>query len=221
MLKKEIESLKFKSGIELYSLFMNDDFLKSFIKKLFQTAQKINKEENNDFHSIIAIMNKTNTNEYLLADIDIILITLIETFNSLNVKREAFLNFQNAIKKSNDYKEKEFAGNILYLLAKRKIVYYSDVNKFYYHSRYVRHTSKIKYTVELKTIAINYQSIKHLFNNDKTFIEECNNIISRKYGKYKKRKNLKKQIKTFTLKMSKYAREVYFNVWFICNNKPP
>lgn len=211
MFKQELNNLKFENSIELYYLLDDEIFLKAFLVQLFKTAKKIENETNSEFHLIIGKMNKTNTNEYLLTDYRLLFIAFLELLENVGINKKTYDNAKTLFRCNEDKEKYDTARNLLFYLAKKEIVYFKGIHNFYYYCKYVRNEKTTKYVITLKSIALNYRTIKEIFAEDSKFLIECENIITRKYNAYKKRKNSKKDINNFNIQISNLSEKIYSN----------
>lgn len=211
MFQKELENLKLKNSIEFYYLFDNENFLKAFIVQIFKIAARISDETNNEFHLVFAQMNKKQTNEYLLIDYRLLFIAFLEVFENLVINEDQYTKAQTLFKSRTDSDTYDCACNLLFFLAKKEIIYFQNVKKFYTPYIYVKNKKESRLLVRIKGVAINYLTLKNLFVDDRDFLLKCEEIIDRKYTKRKRVMKSKKKTKEFNIKMSSLSKKIYFH----------
>lgn len=156
-------------------------------------------------------MNKKQTNEYLLIDYRLLFIAFLEVFENLVRDDDQYTKAQTLFKSRTDSDTYDCACNLLFFLAKKEIIYFQNVKKFYTQYIYVKNKKESRLLVRIKGVAINYLTLKNLFVDDRDFLLKCEEIIDRKYAKRKRVMKSKKKTKEFNIKMSSLSKKIYFH----------
>lgn len=170
---------KFKNIISIFDLdiLLNDDeILKDFILEIFEICHKIKEETEGKFGIIFL---EKGINEYLLLDFKILILALFNFLQKTDIRIENFNN----IKKSFPFDDyiilDDSMRNLLFILAKKNLVYFSDLRKYYRKYKLYISNNNFIYSTKFNGIAVKYPTIIKLFSNDKKILSEFEELITR------------------------------------------
>lgn len=190
--------LKNLSIFDLDNLFNDNEILKDFIVEIFEICQQINEEMEQKFGIIFA---KVAKNEYLVLDYKILILALLRFMQKKDIETFDFINEFSL--RSND-----LILNLLFILGKRNLVYFSDIKKYYTKYKLCISNNNYIYSTRFNGIAIKYPTILKLFSNDKEMICEFEKLITRNFEIYKNRDKSKR---CFYFSVENYSQ---FNDYF-------
>ena len=167
-----------KTIFDLDYIFNDNEVLKDFIVEIIEICERIN-EETQSKHSVI--FAKKAKNEYLITDFKILIVALLNFLQKTDISVE---NFEN-IKKEFSYYDYEKLNNVmcnlLFILAKKDIVYFSNIKKYYIAYEICINHENINYITKMNSISLKYSKILELFSNNKNMITEFEKYIKRDF----------------------------------------
>ena len=167
-----------KTIFDLDYIFNDNEVLKDFIVEIIEICERIN-EETQSKHSVI--FAKKAKNEYLITDFKILIVALLNFLQKTDISVE---NFEN-IKKEFSYYDYEKLNNamcnLIFILAKKDIVYFSNIKKYYIVYEICINHENINYITKINSISLKYSKILELFSNNKNMITEFEKYIKRDF----------------------------------------
>lgn len=184
-----------KTIFDLDFVFADSEVLKDFIIEIIEICEKIDKETQSK-HSVM--FAKKAKNEYLITDFKILIVALLNFLQKTDISVENFENIKKEFSYFDYAKLNNAMCNLLFILAKKDIVYFSDLKKYYTPYQICINYGDINNITQLDGIAIKYQKILQLFANKENMINEFEKYIKRDF--------------TFLNKKSKLRNKVYYQI---------
>lgn len=184
-----------KTIFDLDFVFADSEVLKDFIIEIFEVCEKID-EETQSKHSVM--FAKKAKSEYLITDFKILIVALLNFLQKANISVKNFENIKREFAYDDYAKLNNAMCNLLFILAKKDIVYFSDLKKYYTPYQICINYGDINNITKLDGIAIKYQKILQLFASKENMINEFEKYIKRDF--------------TFLNKKSKLRNKVYYQI---------
>lgn len=191
MLLKSFKNIK--SIFDLDNLFNNNEIFKDFIIEIFEVSHEIKKETEGKFG--IIFLNK-GVNEYLVLDFRILVLALFNFLHKTDIEIENFNNIKNFFPFDNETILNDSMINLLFILAKKNLVYFSNLKKYYTKYQLCKHNNSYFYKTKFDGIAVKYPTIIKLFSDNEKILYEFEKLITRDF---KKCKNSSKINKSFSI----------------------
>ncbi|BAK72793.1 hypothetical protein [Arcobacter sp. L] len=177
-----------KTIFDLDYIFNDNEILKDFIIEIIEVCEKIN-EETQSKHSVI--FWKKVKYEYLYVDYKILIISLLNFLQKIDISVENFENIKREFA-YNDYEKLNNAMcNLLFILGKKEIVYFSNIKKYYIAYEICINHGNINYITKMNSISLKYSKILQLFSNNKKMIAEFEKYIKRDFEFVNKKTKLR------------------------------
>ncbi len=190
------------------SFFKDKDFKINFISELIVTCNNLHEESIKEFDFIFPKKNQTNSNTYLLIDYNIISISFV---NYLKKHANSFHNHfaQLFINDRRDYEIILFMS-----LAKHKIIYFSLHDKFSTNYIYYRYTKEDLYIVNFDGLALDFEEIKKLLENNNEILIKFLSLVKSNYYNFKNLLNYPedrkyKTFNNFEIKKSMIYKDIF------------
>lgn len=167
-----------KSIFDLDNILNNNEILKDFIIEIFEVSHEIKKETEGKFGIIFL---KKGVNEYLVLDFRILVLALFNFLQKTDIEIENFNNIKNLFPYNDDNILNDSMLNLLFILAKKNLVYFSNLKKYYRKYKLCISHNNFIYATKLDGIAVKYPTIIRLFSNDKKILCEFEKLISRDF----------------------------------------
>lgn len=164
--------------LDLDQVFNGDEVLKDFIVEIIEICEKID-EETQSKHSVI--FWKKVKYEYLYIDYNILTIALLNFLQKTDISVENFEKIKNEFSYYDYEKLNNAMCNLLFILAKKDIVYFSNIKKYYTAYLICINSKDINYITKMNSISLKYSKILELFSNNKNMITEFEKYIKRDF----------------------------------------
>lgn len=164
--------------LDLDCVFANNEVLKDFIIEIIEICEKIN-EETQSKHSVV--FWKKVKYEYLYIDYKILIIALLNFLQKTDISVENFEKIKNEFSYYDYEKLNNAMCNLLFILAKKDIVYFSNIKKYYTAYVICINSEDINYITKMNSISLKYSKILELFSNNKNMIAEFEKYIKRDF----------------------------------------
>lgn len=184
-------SINIKTIFDLDIVFTDNEVLKDFIVEIIEICEKIDKETQSK-HSVV--FWKKGKNEYLYVDYKILIIALLNFLQKTDISVENFEKIKNEFSYYDYEKLNNAMRNLLFILAKKDIVYFSDLKKYYTPYQICINYEDINYITKLDGISIKYSKILQLFSNNKNMINEFEKYIKRDFQFVNKKTKLRNKV---------------------------
>lgn len=172
-----------KSIFDLDTLFRDEEIFKYYIIKIFEISSHIIDETENKFGIIFL---KKGINEYLLLDFRILILALYKSLEKLYIDTYYFNNLKESFSFKNYSILNDSMINLLFILAKKDLVYFTDLKKYYINYKFCICDENTIYSTRFNAIAIKYPTILKLFSNNKDMLYNFESNITRIFEKYKR-----------------------------------
>lgn len=183
--------INIKTIFDLDIVFTDNEVLKDFIIEIIEVCEKIN-EETQSKHSVV--FWKKVKYEYLYIDYKILIIALLNFLQKTDISVENFEKIKNEFSYYDYEKLNNAMCNLLFILVKKDIVYFSDLKKYYATYQICRNFKDINYITKMDGISIKYTKILQLFSNNKNMIEEFEKYIKRDFEFVNKKSKLRNKV---------------------------
>jgi|GEM_PF-6898186 hypothetical protein len=180
-----------KTIFDLDYIFNDNEILKDFVIEIIEICEKID-EETQSKHSVV--FWKKVKYEYLYVDYKILIIALLNFLQKTDIAVENFENIKNEFSYYDYTKLHNSMHNLLFILAKKDIVYFSNIKKYYTQYEICTNFEDINYITKMDGISIKYSKILQLFSNNKKMIEEFEKYIKRDFEFVNKKSKLRNKV---------------------------
>ena len=178
-MKSEINyTSNIKSIFDLDNILNNNEILKDFIIEIFEVCHEIKKETEGKFGIIFL---KKGVNEYLVLDFKILVLALFNFLQKTDIEIENFNNIKNFFPFDNDNILNDSMINLLFILAKKNLVYFSNLKKYYTKYQLCKHNNSYIYKTKFDGIALKYPTIIKLFSGNEKILCEFEELITRNF----------------------------------------
>lgn len=172
---------KIESIFDLDIVFNNNEILKDFIIEIFEVCHEINEEISGKFGIVFL---KKGINEYLLLDFRILALALFKFLEKIDTEIKDFKDIKKSFPFNNDTILNNSMINLLFILAKKNLVYFSDLKRYYTKYKLCISHNNFIYSTKFDGIAVKYPTIIKLFSNNKTLCK-FEKLIIRDFEKSK------------------------------------
>lgn len=191
MIAKKFKNIK--SIFDIDNLFNDNEIFKDFIIEIFEVCHEIKKETEGKFGIIFL---KKGVNEYLVLDFKILVLALFNFLQKTDIEIENFNNIKKKFPYDHDTILNDSMINLLFILAKKNLVYFSNLKKYYRQYKLCITHDNFIYATKLDGIAVKYHTIIKLFLDNEKILCEFEKLITRDF---KECKNSSKINKSFSI----------------------
>lgn len=177
-----------KTILDLDIIFKDDEVLKDFIVEIIEICEKIDEETQSKYS---VIFWKKVKYEYLYIDYKILIIALLNFLQKTDISVENFENIKNEFSYYDYEKLNNAMCNLLFILAKKDIVYFSDIKNYYTQCQICINSEDINYITKMNRISIKYSKILQLFAHNENMIAEFEKYIKRDFEFVNKKTKLR------------------------------
>lgn len=199
--------INIKTIFDLDYIFNDNEILKDFIIEIIEICEKIN-EETQSKHSVV--FWKKVKYEYLYLDYKILIIALLNFLQKTDISVENFEKIKNEFSYYDYEKLNNAMCNLLFILAKKDIVYFSDIKNYYSQYQICINFEDINHITKMDRISIKYSKILQLFANNENMINEFEKYIKRDFQFVNKKSKLRNKV-SYQIEQFSQFREYFMN----------